>query len=371
MTKGIISVLAICFSFISSISAQEENSIPFCKGYMGYSYYRIPAIIRAPDNALLAFCEARKESRADSGDIDLVMRRSTDSGKSWEEMKIIWDDSLNTCGNPTPVTDEISGRIFLFVCWNRGDVPEKETAAGVGENSRRVFVLTSNDNGDTWSKPEELTSRLKLREWTWYATGPCHGIQKKEAPYKGRLIIPANHRDIDGKTYSHVIFSDDHGKNWNLGDSNIPDGNESCVSELAGGKIVQNMRNYNRRQDSCRTYAISSDGGNTFGRKRYARQLVEPLCQGSIINFSKNGQISDTILFSNPHSKTKRVNLTISISSNNGKSWKKLTTIHKGKAAYSDMVLLDDGYVGILFENGEKEIYERISFKKIRVDKSR
>ncbi|MEA5005372.1 MAG: sialidase family protein [Rikenellaceae bacterium] len=368
MTKKIISVLAICFSFISAISAQEENSIPFYKGYMGYSYYRIPAIIRAPDNSLLAFCEARKNSRADSGDIDLVMRRSTDSGKSWEEMKIIWDDSLNTCGNPTPVTNEISGSIFLFVCWNRGDIQEKETSEGIGDNSRRVFILSSNDNGNTWSKPEELTSKLKLRDWTWYATGPCHGIQKRESPYKGRLIIPANHRGIDGKTYSHIIFSDDHGKSWSLGNSNIPDGNESTVAELSGGKVIQNMRNYNREKDSCRTYVISKDGGETFGKKRYASQLIEPLCQGSILNFSKIGGISDTLLFSNPHHKSKRIDLTIGISSDNGKNWKKLKSIYKGKSAYSDMVLLEEGNVGILFENGEKEAYERISFKKIKVD---
>jgi len=343
--------------------AQQVKSTPFYNGYKGYSHYRIPAIIQAPDGSLLAFCEARKNGRADSGDIDLVMRRSSDLGKSWDEMSVVWDDSTNTCGNPVPVVEVNSGRIFLFTCWNRGDVKEDKTSSGKGFNSRRVFLLHSDDNGISWSNPKELTDYLKLADWTWYATGPCHGIQKTTGKDKGRLIIPANHRNSMGINFSHVIYSDDYGKSWILGATAPAGGNESTAVELKNGNLMLNMRNYNRDIDSCRTYVISKNGGESFSRIKHARQLIEPLCQGSILNYRKNGLISDTLLFSNPHNKKKRVNMSISISTDSGKKWQRHITVYKGKSAYSDMVQINDKSIGILYENGEKEQYERITFE--------
>src|SRR5690606_29857649 len=105
-----------------------------------YHTFRIPSIIRTAEGSLLAFCEGRKNSRADSGDIDLVMRRSDDGGDTWSDLGVVWDEGENTAGNPCPVIDTSTGDIHLLMTWNSGKRNEKKIATGFGEDSRRVFV---------------------------------------------------------------------------------------------------------------------------------------------------------------------------------------------------------------------------------------
>ena len=57
------------------------------------------------NGTVLAFCEGRKKGQSDSGDIDLVLKRSFDNGEIWQSMQLVWDDGENTCGNPCPVVD--------------------------------------------------------------------------------------------------------------------------------------------------------------------------------------------------------------------------------------------------------------------------
>lgn len=80
----------------------------------GYHTYRIPALVVTSKGVLLAFCEGRKDSDKDSGDIDVLMRRSEDGGRSWSEQQVIWDDGDNTCGNPCPVLDAATGTVRLL-----------------------------------------------------------------------------------------------------------------------------------------------------------------------------------------------------------------------------------------------------------------
>ena len=99
-----------------------------------------------------------------------------------------------------------------------------------------MFVTHSTDDGLSWSDPREITADVKRDDWTWYATGPGSGIQIQHGPHQGRLVIPCDHIEAGTKRYySHVIYSDDHGKSWQLGGSTPQHQVNECeVVELAG-----------------------------------------------------------------------------------------------------------------------------------------
>jgi len=363
--KKILVILFMSFLVIEGQAQSSQKTNVFTGGTEGYSCFRIPSIVIGKSGILLAFAEARKNGCGDTGDIDLVLKKSTDNGKTWSSLQVIWDDGENVCGNPVPVVDKESGKIILVTCWNSGKDIEKDIDAGKSTDTRRVFVLSSNDEGSTWTKPLEITASVKKENWTWYATGPCHGIQLVGKKYKGRIIVPSNHKMAkpEENTQSHFIYSDDKGETWQLGGIAEGDGNESTAAELKNGDIMLNMRNYNRHVGKCRIVAISKDGGEHFQPTYYDRNLIEPRCQGSLLNYTPKGKLTKTLLFSNPASETKRINMTISISHNNGKSWSKKLIVNPGRSAYSDLVTLPFGDVGILYENGINDPYECITFE--------
>lgn len=336
----------------------------FQNGHDGYNCYRIPAIVQTKKGTLLAFAEARKKSCSDTGDIDLVLKRSTDGGKTWGTMIKIWDDGNNVCGNPAPIVDETTGRIVLVSTWNRGDDHEKEILAGTSKDTRRVYVLHSEDDGLSWTNAREITPSVKKDNWTWYATGPCHGIQLQGKKYKNRLVVSSNHMVAGTMTYhSQVIYSDDSGETWYLGGVVTEHGgNESSVVELKNGDLILNMRNYNREVNKTRSYAISKDGGKSFGKMLYAPELIEPRCQANILNATRKGKLTENLLFSNPASTDKREKMTVRLSGNSGKTWKSSLLIYDGPSAYSDMVMINDNQIGLYYEYGEKNPYEKMGF---------
>ena len=337
----------------------------FTEGEAGYAGFRIPVVICTDDGALIAFAEARRHDKRDSGDIDLVMRRSEDDGRTWGPITTVWDDGGNTCGNPAPAVLG-GGRIVMLATWNRGCDRERQIESRTSVDTRRVFVLRSEDHGRTWSRPEEITSGVKDPEWTWYATGPCHAVVKRRAPHKGRIVVPANHKRLenDGRveSYSQLLFSDDEGRTWQLGAVSQRGGNESTVAELADGSLLLNMRHY-ERSDSLRLYAVSRDGGTSWDARGEHPELVEPRCQGSLLNLTRGGRPTRRLLFCNPHDPRRRHNLSLCESRDNGRTWLHLATVCPGPSAYSDLVRLDRNRVGVLYENGDADdLYRRISF---------
>ena len=336
----------------------------FVSGQDGYHTYRIPALAVTPKGTVLAFCEGRKNGGGDSGDIDTVLKRSADNGATWGALQTVWDDSANTCGNPCAVADRDTGTVWLLSTWNRGDDGEGAIIARKSKDTRRVFVTCSTDEGVTWAKPREITADVKPTNWTWYATGPGSGIQIEQGAHKGRLVIPCDHIASDSKHYdSHVIYSDDHGKSWRLGGSTPQHQVNECeVVELTGGRLMLNMRNYDRTKKSRQT-AVSSDGGLTWTQQRLDPALIEPICQAAIERFpataKKNG---GSILFSNPASEKGRQNMTVRTSFDDGQTWPKARVLHAGPSAYSDLAVLGDGRAACLYEAGVRNAYETIIF---------
>ena len=346
-----ISLLLLFIVLSPRLSAQATAINSLFKNHReGYKMYRIPSVIKTGSGKLLAFCEGRK-GLMDRGDIDLVMKSSEDNGNTWSSLKIIWDMGPNTCGNPSPVFDKVTGEVIVVASLNND----------------KVYVLRSKDEGGHWEQPRDITAAIKPGNWKWYATGPVHAIQLEQPTFKNRIVMPCNHTTLDnGQHVSHVIYSDDHGMSWQLGGSvPNPKTDECTVAELSGGALILNMRN-NDRGLPHRKISMSSDGGVTWTGAVFDSTLIEPVCQGSLLRYSFT---PDVLLFSNPWHKQKRKNLTLSISPDNGKSWAKQVTVFVGKSAYSDLVALNNGDVLCLFETGKLWPYAGISFKIIHRDR--
>ena len=363
-----IASILLVLSCLSFDEKKEKNrrTVLWEQGIGEYNNYRIPALIVTSKGTLLAFCEGREAG--DTGDIDLLLKRSEDNGMTWSNEQVVWDDANNTCGNPCPVVDGETGRIWLFTSWNNGKDKESAIINKTSLSPRLPYVCYSDDDGKTWSETKSLEKTCRDPSWGWYATGPGIGIQIKNGRYKGRLVIPANHSydDPEGNLANvpygygaHVIYSDDHGKSWQISESIKPGCNESQVTELSDGTLLMNMRSYNSKH--ARAISYSADGGQTWSEIEHDYQLVESLCQASIFNF---GEVDEQQghLFLNPAVPHGRDHLTLKVSFDNCESWSNGKLVYKGPGAYSCITKLPDGKVGLFFETGEKRAYEKMVF---------
>ncbi|MFD2159617.1 exo-alpha-sialidase [Rubritalea tangerina] len=352
--------------------ADPEKSIStvFLSGTDGYHTYRIPAIVCANDGTLLAFCEGRKRSSSDAGDIDIVLKRSTDHGATWGELLLVQEeggDASITIGNPVPIVDKTTG--FIHLLFTR----ENDT----------VFHTVSTDNGNTWSPRSEITSSVKLDEWGWYATGPCHGVQLTRGEQAGRLVAPANHRiggngSDSGSFGAQIIYSDDHGATWKMDayveESNGTAPNETTLVELNtlgsplgggsyGSHLYINSRDYGS-DPGARSEAYSGDGGSSYsvGYDGNAH-FVTPICQGSLVRFSAvdAGDLENRIIFSAPNGGSRR-NGSLWVSNDETQTWSEPKLLLEGAYAYSDMVKTDDGQLGVF---AETDGYGAIKFIKV------
>lgn len=346
---------ALAFACVLIVPAwsQAELQLPattiFQSGTEGYHTFRIPAIIRTP-NRLLAFCEGRLTGGGDSGEIDLVLKHSADGGSTWSPLSVVAHDPGFTCGNPAPVYEAQSRQVVLL--WTKNAASAKESRILTGEDPpRTVWVTRSGDEGTTWSAPEEISATASRPDWRWYATGPGHGIQLRS----GRLLVPANHSlSPDHADWrSHVLYSDDRGKTWAIGGVHQGFTNESTVAELADGRVYQNMRSYTGEQR--RRVSYSGDGGLTWSEDRTDSALIEPVCQASVLS------VGAGLIFANPASE-KREKMTVRWSGDGGATWPTDFLLYAGPSAYSDLVMLDEGAIACVYEQGQKNPYEIIVF---------
>ncbi len=355
-------IVVLAFHPAEHARAQELSHTPvFERGEHGYHTYRIPAIVCSREGTLLAFCEGRKSGRGDAGNIDMLVSRSEDLGKTWSKPQLIWDDAGNTCGNPSPVVDQETGVIWLLLTWNLGSDSEHKIMEGTSKYPRQVYVSHSKDDGRNWVPPKKISDSTREDHWRWYATGPGNAIQLTRGKYAGRLVIPCNHSDhTDASRHpyrSHVIYSDDHGATWQLGGVHQDKTNESAVAELSDGSVLQAMRSYHGKNK--RAMSVSKDGGENWEDDYLDSTLDTPVCQASMIRYSfADVGGKSRLLFSSPKGK-KRENMHVWLSHDDGKTWPVAKQIFSGGSAYSNLVKLPDGDVGLLYE---KDGYADISF---------
>ncbi|MBI2480029.1 MAG: exo-alpha-sialidase [Planctomycetia bacterium] len=346
-------------AYLTSLRAQSKapaitTASVFQSGSEGYHTFRIPAIVTTGAGDLLAFCEGRKTSRSDHGDVDLVMKRSTDNGQTWSPLSLVYEaggEAKITIGNPCPVVDQTTNTIWLPFTRDNDD----------------VMLTSSRDGGQTWSEPRMITKSVKRDDWTWYATGPGIGIQLERGPHAGRLVIPCDHRvagisDRRLSSRSHIIYSDDHGTTWDIGGVTEFEMNECAVAELSDGRLMLNMRS--NRGKGRRGVAISADGGESWSECLDDLTLIEPVCQASLLRYRwADAGDKSVLLFANPASATAREHMALRVSYDEGVTWPILHEIHPGSAAYSCLTRLGDGTVGLVFE---RDNYGEIVFVRIR-----
>ena len=294
----------------------------------GYREYRIPGILLHQEKIFLAY-EARAEETGDWGDIDVVVQRLSADGNMQQVLKIGQshlpkDGSMRTFNNPTLIPDE--HRIHLIYHLNY----------------ERAFIVTSENAGDSWSSPQEITDAYREFPYAWNvcATGPGHGIQMQN----GRLIAPvwlANGQMRDNGTREHMpsvsgcIYSDDHGKSWHAGamTKEITDANETNVALLPDERLLFNIRNRNEKMR--RMLALSFDGGKSFDRIWQAEDLIDPRCFGGMAANDRG-----SVFFVNCHSENKRENLTLQISDDAGEHWQIAQEIDP-MGGYADLQISD------------------------------
>lgn len=316
----------------------------------GVSCYRIPAITTALNGDVIVAIDERVPSCGDlkwSNNINIVMRRSTDNGTSWSKIETIVDYPLGeSASDPSMILDETTGELFLFFNYMNLDL-EKDVYY--------LKMVSSKDNGKTWSTPIDLTSQITKPEWKkdfkFITSG--RGIQTQS----GDLI----HTLVNLEKGLFLFKSQDHGKTWKLQETPILPADESKVMELSDGTLMINSRVNNL---GIRYVHTSKDGGITWTSKP-ENQLIDSGCNASFVRYSlKNKKGSKNILlFSNPNSKDSRENLTVKISYDEGKTWSKGKTIYAGSSAYSSMTILKNGEVGLFFEKDDykENVFVRLS----------
>ena len=341
-----------------------------------YKIYHIPGIVVTAKGSVLAWCEARKRPAgvSDWDDIRILLRRSTDDGKTWSAPKSIAnvegpkqknpfalkmknvDPNDVTYNNPVLIADK-DGAVHMLFCLEY----------------ERVFYQRSDDDGVSWSQPSEITAAFepfkKHYDWKVLATGPNHSIQLKT----GRLVVPVwlstgTGGNAHRPSVTATIYSDDQGKTWKAGDIAVPcteewiNPNETVAIELNDGSVMLNVRSESKAHR--RLVTTSKDGATGWSRPKFDAALLEPICMGGIVRYNHGGQ--SLILFSNPHNLDKekgkaepgqsrdRKNVSVKISRDEGQTWPVNKLIENGPSMYSDIAVTPSGAILCFYGRGTK-----------------
>lgn len=325
----------------------------FEAGRDNYRTYRIPAIAVAPKGAILAAAAGRYNGHGDWSNTDLMLRRSTDGGETWDEQQVLVNDGVNTVDNPCFIVDAKRDEVHLMY--------------QIGY--ARAYLKTSRDDGVTWSPPQEVTAafdEFRMRDgykWQVIAMGPGHGITLRS----GRLVVPVwlatdkKHRP----SISATVYSDDQGKTWHAGEvivettDETPNPSETELVELSDGRVLANVRNESKRHR--RLFSISADGATGWSKPEFQEALYEPICMGGNATIADAAGQTTSLIYSYPNSgpgtgptgkegNRERRNLTVRLSDDDGKSWPKSRVLDAGPSGYSDMAVDRDGTIYLLYE---------------------
>ncbi|MDA1054971.1 MAG: exo-alpha-sialidase [Planctomycetota bacterium] len=348
----------------------------------GVHTYRIPALGTTPKGTLLAVYDMRRRMGRDlQEDIDIGLSRSTDGGRSWEPVRVIMDmgefgglpQEQNGCSDPGIIVDHQTGEIFCFAVWMNGK-PGKhqwsddgsEPGFEIGKAAQFLMVL-SKDDGLTWSKPENLTRKLKQEAWWLLAPSPQQGINLPD----GTLVMPVEGRDgrAADATFATIMISRDHGTTWTVGKPAYSGGNECQAAQLGDGSIMLNMRNDHER---FRAVFVTKDLGQTWQPHETNRNtLIEPNCNGSLlrVDYEQAREKKHVLLFANPHTQMGRTHHTIQVSFDDGQSWPQShhLLLDEGRGAgYPSLTRIDDQHVGIVYEGSQSHlVFEKFSLDEL------
>lgn len=331
-------------------------------GEEGVHTYRIPGIAVTNKGTLISVYDIRYVHSGDlPANIDVGMSRSTDGGSTWQPMKIIMDMGAphenNGVGDPAVLVDPANGRIWVAALWSKGNRSIAGSLPGISPDTTGQFVVvSSDDDGLTWSAPQTLTPQIKNPAWHLFFNGPGAGI----AMQNGNLVFAAQYWDENKKPWSTIIYSEDHGLNW-VGKLNGPKINttESQVVETIPGVLMLNMRD---NRGGFRSVATTSNLGKTWTEHATSfTTLPDPVCMGSIIKASvkTGGLLKDVLFFSNANTSSGRYNITIKASLDLGESWpaaKQLLIDERNCYGYSCLVRINEDSIGILYE-GTRDLY--------------
>jgi sialidase-1 len=346
----------------------------------GVHTYRIPSLATGPKGTLYVVYDMRRRiSRDLQEDIDTGLSRSVDGGRTWEPPRVIMDmgeygnlpQEQNGVSDPGIIVDPKTGEIFVFAVWMWGK-PGKHQWTGDGSEpgfeigkSAQIMMVRSKDDGITWSKPENMTRKLKKAEWWLIAPSPQQGINLAD----GTLVLPAQGRDEKGVPFATIMISRDHGASWQVGSPAFSGGNECQAVELGDGSLMLNMRNDHERY---RAVYVTTDLGRTWHPHETDRKtLIEPNCNASLrrIDYRDGTAEKRILLFANPQSQTSRVNQTIQVSFDDGRTWPKTHrfVLDEGKGrGYPSISPVDDSHIGIVYEGSQADLtFEKIALSEL------
>lgn len=337
-----------------------------------YKLYHIPGILVTSQGTVLAWCEARRDG-SDWDDIKILLRRSTDEGKTWSPPRSIvevpgpkqknpfalklrhTDPDTVTYNNPVLIADR-GGAVHMLFCLEY----------------ERAFYQRSDDDGISWSQPVEITSAFEAFKtdypWTVLATGPNHSIQLNT----GRLVVPVwlstgTGGNAHRPSVTATIFSDDSGETWQAGEIAIPNTgewinpNETVAVELADGSVMLNARSESKTHR--RLVVTSPDGATGWSRPRFDEALLEPICMAGLVRYDHGGE--SLLLFSNPHNLERadgteepgksrdRKFLSVKASRDEGRTWAVHKLVEDGPSAYSDLAVTRSGTILCFYGAGE------------------
>lgn len=351
-----------------SISQGSSNYVKYSgvsvrkAGENNVNTYRIPGIITTDKGTLISVYDIRYTGSGDlPGNIDVGMSRSVNGGKTWEAMKVIMDMGTphdnNGIGDPAILFDPITKKIFVAALWSKGNRSIAGSLPGISPDTTGQFVIvSSDDDGLTWSAPYTITPQVKNPIWNLFFNGPGNGIAMQD----GKLVFAAQYWNENKVPYSTIIYSNDHGTSWN-GKILGPKSNttESQVVETKPGTLMLNMRD---NRGNFRSVATTNNMGSTWTEHTTSYSaLPDPVCMGSFIKAKVNlkGTLTDVLFFSNPNTSAGRYNITIKASLDLGETWLPINQLLIDERlcyGYSSLTLVDENTVGILYE-GTKDLY--------------
>lgn len=333
-------------------SDAPERTVLFNMGDYDSQYWRIPALVTAADNSLVAVVDKRGSSLGDlPNTISIMSRRSTDNGKNWSEPVVVAQGGNGkTYGDPAVVLDKKTGNLICMFVGDQG------LWNATPYNRQGIYVSKSTDNGVSWSEPVAITDQVYANHSSWYAgfAGSGHGLCLKD----GRLMFVLAIRATSATgvpLHNYAIYSDDGGDNWTLStNAATTAGDEAKVVELEDGDILMSIRNPSKGN---RIFCKSTDRGQTWGKAYFETELKDPACNGDIIRYSystdEGSEGKSRLLHSLPESTTTRENVTIYLSEDDGETWPIKKRLVDGYSAYSSLTVLSDGTIGALVEEGK------------------